>query len=104
MKIFEFRDFLFGKNGVYLEISSFFTETSDWKEQNTDSDNGFENSTRNVGMDTHLSKGKASVHPGQSCVHSGHTFVPVLKRIFELFEYSNTFFRIILFVFVFGPF
>ena len=43
MKIFEFRDFLFGKNGVYLEISSFFTETSDWKEQNTDSDNGFEN-------------------------------------------------------------
>ena len=43
MKIFKFRDFLFGKNGVYLVISSFFTETSDWKEQNTDSDNGFEN-------------------------------------------------------------
>ena len=28
----------------------------------------------------------------------------VLKRIFELFEYSNTFFQILLFVFVFGPF
>ena len=29
------------------------------------------NNTRNVGMDTLLSKGQASVQPGQSCVQPG---------------------------------
>ena len=46
-------------------------------------------STSNVGMDTHLSKGQASVHPGQSCVHGGHTFVQAQSKYLRFLKKQN---------------
>ena len=42
------------------------------------------NNTSNVGIDPLLSKGQASVHHGQSCVHGGHTFVQALSKYLRL--------------------
>ena len=46
-------------------------------------------STGNVGMDTLLSKGQASVHPGQSCVHGGHTFVQTQSKYLRFLKKQN---------------